>query len=258
MCPWHGWEYSVVTGRGPEGFDEEQVPVFAVEERADGVWVKTPPVLPRKLLKHKPSHLLEDHPKPPGAPPRVLGLSTTAMDAANPRYSTSDALLEHALEHAGRHAARTRGMVRLRDLDFRPCEGQLLQGEPRLHLALRDHRAGSRRPADRGLRGAGPLGRRRAGRDLDPLGLGERALLQDGRAAELRAEPDHHPQPGADPQQGGGVHHHRRPGQHPGGGRRSAHLLVGAGVRVPASSPSSRTPAAGTRRTCRTTCARCG
>ena len=31
MCPWHGWEYSVVTGKGPAGYDEEQVPVFAVE-----------------------------------------------------------------------------------------------------------------------------------------------------------------------------------------------------------------------------------
>ena len=30
VCPWHGWEYSVVTGRGPEGYDEEQVPVFEV------------------------------------------------------------------------------------------------------------------------------------------------------------------------------------------------------------------------------------
>ncbi len=123
MCPWHGWEYSIITGRGPEGFDEEQVPVFAVEERADGVYVQTPPVMPRKLLKHKPSHLLESHPKPPGAPPRILGLSTTMMDAANPRYSTSDALLEHALEHAaGARGAETR-LLRLRDLDFRACEG---------------------------------------------------------------------------------------------------------------------------------------
>jgi nitrite reductase/ring-hydroxylating ferredoxin subunit/multimeric flavodoxin WrbA len=122
ICPWHGWEYSVVTGRGPEGFDEEQVPVFAVEERGDGVWIRTPPVMPRKLLKHKPSHLLEDHPKPAGAPPRVLGLSTTMVDAANPRYSTSDALLEHALGHAATRGADTQ-LLRLRDLEFRPCEG---------------------------------------------------------------------------------------------------------------------------------------
>jgi nitrite reductase/ring-hydroxylating ferredoxin subunit/multimeric flavodoxin WrbA len=122
VCPWHGWEYSVVTGRGPEGYDEEQVPVFSVEERADGVFVATPPAMPRKLLKHKRCHLLEEHPKPPGAPPRVLGISTTAMDAANPRFSTSDALLEHALAAARARGADTQ-LVRLRDLAFRHCEG---------------------------------------------------------------------------------------------------------------------------------------
>lgn len=122
MCPWHGWEYSVVTGKGPEGYDEEQVPVFAVEERADGVYVATPPTMPRKLVKHKPSHLLEDHPKAAGAPCRVLGISTTAMDAANPRFSTSDALLDHALAGAAARGAETR-LVRLRDLAFKPCEG---------------------------------------------------------------------------------------------------------------------------------------
>jgi nitrite reductase/ring-hydroxylating ferredoxin subunit/multimeric flavodoxin WrbA len=123
MCPWHAWEYSVVTGKGPEGYDEEQVPVFAVEEREDGVYVATPPVMPRRLVKHKPSHLLETHAKPGGAPPRVLFLSTTAMDEVNPRYSTSDALLEHALEHARRdHTVETRH-IKLRDLKFRHCEG---------------------------------------------------------------------------------------------------------------------------------------
>jgi nitrite reductase/ring-hydroxylating ferredoxin subunit/multimeric flavodoxin WrbA len=122
VCPWHGWEYSVRTGRGPEGYDEEQVPVFALEERADGIFVATPPEHPRKLVKHKPSHLLQEHPKPAGAKPRVLGLSTTAMDAANPRYSTSEALLEHALAHAGSLGADTQ-LVGLASLSFRPCEG---------------------------------------------------------------------------------------------------------------------------------------
>ena len=257
MCPWHGWEYSVITGRGPEGFDEEQVPVFAVEERADGVWVKTPPVMPRKLLKHKPSHLLEDHPKPAGAPPRVLGLSTTAMDAGNPRYSTSDALLEHAIAHAGSARDAETRLVRLRDLDFRPCEGNYSKASHALHLALRHHRARTGRPAHRGLRGTGALGRRGAHLDLDPLGRRERTLLQDGRAAQLRAEPDHDPQQGAHQQQGGRVHHHRRPGQRAGGRGGSADLLVASWASCSPSSRSSRTPGAGTRRTCRTTSARC-
>ena len=122
MCPWHAWEYSVITGKGPEGYDEEQVPVFAVEERTDGVYVQTPPTMPRKLIKHMPSHLLEEHPKTPGAPPRVLAISTTAMDDVNPRFSTSDALLEHTLDQAKRRGADTQH-IKLRDLRFRHCEG---------------------------------------------------------------------------------------------------------------------------------------
>jgi len=123
VCPWHGWEYSVVTGRGPEGYDEEQVPVFAVEEREGAVYVATPPELPRRLLKHKKPHLLEEHPKPAGAPPRVLGLSTTAMDAANPRFSTSDVLLEHALGSVKNARGVDTQLLRLRELAFRHCEG---------------------------------------------------------------------------------------------------------------------------------------
>lgn len=123
MCPWHAWEYSVITGKGPAGYDEEQVPVYAVEERTDGVYLKLPPEMPRHLLKHKPSHLLEAHPRPPGAPPRVLGISTTAMDDVNPRFSTSDALLDHALVHARDDRGAETQLIRLRDLAFRPCEG---------------------------------------------------------------------------------------------------------------------------------------
>ncbi|HYL30406.1 MAG TPA: Rieske 2Fe-2S domain-containing protein [Gemmatimonadales bacterium] len=123
MCPWHAWEYSVITGKGPAGYDEEQVPVYAVEERADGVYLKLPPEMPRHLLKHKPSHLLEAHPRTPGAPPRVLGISTTAMDDVNPRFSTSDALLDHALVHARADRGAETQLIRLRDLAFRPCEG---------------------------------------------------------------------------------------------------------------------------------------
>jgi nitrite reductase/ring-hydroxylating ferredoxin subunit/multimeric flavodoxin WrbA len=121
-CPWHGWEYSVVTGRGPEGYDEEQVPVYTLDERADGVYIGLPPAQPRKLIKHKPSHLLEEHAKPPGAPCRVLGISTTAMDEANPRFSTSDALLEHAVARARELGAETQ-LIALRSLAFKPCEG---------------------------------------------------------------------------------------------------------------------------------------
>lgn len=121
-CPWHGWEYSVVTGKGPAGYDEEQVPVYALEERLDGVYVQIPPIAPRKLLKHKPSHLLDEHAKPAGAPCRVLGISTTSMDDGNPRFSTSEALLEHAVTRATELKTDTQ-LIRLRSLTFRHCEG---------------------------------------------------------------------------------------------------------------------------------------
>ena len=122
VCPWHGWEYSLITGKGPEGYDEEQVPVFDIEVRGDDVFVATPPASPRQLLKHKKLHLLEPHPKPAGAAPRVLGISATAMDANLPRFSTSEALLDDALAHATTLGAETQ-RIRLRDLRFKPCEG---------------------------------------------------------------------------------------------------------------------------------------
>ena len=255
MCPWHAWEYSVITGKGPEGYDEEQVPVYRLETRDDGVYVELPPVMPRSLLKHKPSHLLEPHPKPADAPPRVLGISTTGMDAVNPRFSTSDCLLEHAVAHLGAQGADT-SVIRLRELAFRHCEGNYSKASHACTWPCAITERDPDRRAHAGLRGPGALGRRRAHRHAHPLGQRLVALLQDGRAAQLHSEPAHDSQPPAHHEQGRRADHHRRPGQHPGGGRRHADLLVGARLRVSRCSPSSRTRAGGTRRTCRTTCGR--
>lgn len=123
MCPWHGWEYSVLTGKGPEGYGEDAAAVYAVEERADGVYVQTPPTSPRRVIKHEPHPLLTVAARPHGAPPRVLGISTTAMDDSNPRFSTSDALLGHAMQHATAVLHADTRTIQLRDLKFRPCEG---------------------------------------------------------------------------------------------------------------------------------------
>jgi nitrite reductase/ring-hydroxylating ferredoxin subunit/multimeric flavodoxin WrbA len=123
MCPWHAWEYSVKTGKGPPGFDEESVATHQVEVRGEEVWVDLTPATPRRLVAHEPHPLARRPDRSPHEKARVFGISTSAMDAANPRFSASDALLEHALEHAaGTLGAETR-LVRLRDLAFRPCEG---------------------------------------------------------------------------------------------------------------------------------------
>jgi nitrite reductase/ring-hydroxylating ferredoxin subunit/multimeric flavodoxin WrbA len=123
MCPWHAWEYSVKTGLGPPGYEEEAVATYAVEDRAGELWVDLEPRTPRRLVPH-PAHPLARKPvREAHERPRVLGISTTAMDVGNPRFSTSDHLLEHALEHAqGTLSAETQ-LVRLNDLAFRPCEG---------------------------------------------------------------------------------------------------------------------------------------
>src|SRR5262249_46549167 len=104
------------------GFEGDALPVFAIEERADGVYLGVPPVHKRTVTKHAPHALLHVEPKPAGSPPRVLGISTTAMDEGNPRYSTSDALLEHAVAAARTAGADTR-LLRLSTLSFRHCEG---------------------------------------------------------------------------------------------------------------------------------------
>jgi nitrite reductase/ring-hydroxylating ferredoxin subunit/multimeric flavodoxin WrbA len=123
MCPWHAWEYSLVTGRGPSGYEAEAVPVFAVEERADGVWVDSDPVSPRHLVKHEPHPLTVLPSRPEGAPTRVLGISTTAMDEVNPRFSTSDHLLDAGLQHSRSKLRAEVRLIRLRELTFRACEG---------------------------------------------------------------------------------------------------------------------------------------
>ena len=37
-CPWHGWDFHPLTGKSP-GAHDDGVPIFPVEERADGVYV---------------------------------------------------------------------------------------------------------------------------------------------------------------------------------------------------------------------------
>ena len=46
-CNWHGWEYSVVTGIGPPGF-EDGVPTYEAEVRGDDVWVNLTPATPEE------------------------------------------------------------------------------------------------------------------------------------------------------------------------------------------------------------------
>jgi nitrite reductase/ring-hydroxylating ferredoxin subunit/multimeric flavodoxin WrbA len=128
VCPWHAWKFHRRTGEGEPGFEEDRVPSHAVRVEGGRVLVKTPPDTPRRKKPHEPHPLtrlrLRGTPEgpPPDAPLRVVGISTTVMDDANPRESTSDFLLGVAMDQAAQRGAETR-LIRLRELRFRACEG---------------------------------------------------------------------------------------------------------------------------------------
>ena len=121
VCPWHNWKYHFRTGLGEPGYEEDAVPRYEVRLDAGRLLVNVESGTKRSRIKHDPHPLTRKIARLPG-PPRVLGISTTNMDVAHPRYSTSDALLDISLESA-RHCGAETKLVRLADLHFRACEG---------------------------------------------------------------------------------------------------------------------------------------
>ena len=121
VCPWHHWKFHRLTGEGEPGFEEDRVPRYDVRVEAGRVLVDPRRVTTRHRKPHEPHPLSRPVVRDPG-PIRVVGLSTTIMDPAYPRYSTSDSLLETALEHAGAVGCETR-LIKLNELRFRACEG---------------------------------------------------------------------------------------------------------------------------------------
>jgi len=122
VCPWHNWKFHRETGEGEPGFEEDRVPGYALREENGRLLVDVASATPRGRKPHAPHPLARPVGLRAPGPLRVAGISTTNMDVANPRYSTSDALLEAALAHAAGRGFETR-LLRLRELQFRACEG---------------------------------------------------------------------------------------------------------------------------------------
>lgn len=122
-CPWHGWVYNFRTGKGEPGYEGDAVPAYDIEVQDGVVYVVTPAISKRGHLPHPPKYEFNREPKKPGDRPRVVGISTTTMDNSNPRFSTSDYLLDVALRHAQRELGAETRLLKLRDLNFRECEG---------------------------------------------------------------------------------------------------------------------------------------
>ena len=85
------------------------------------LWISTAPVTPGKAVQREAHPLARPVKREPG-PIRVVGISTTGMDAGEPRYSTSEALLQEALTHAEAQGCETR-LIKLNELKFKHCEG---------------------------------------------------------------------------------------------------------------------------------------
>ena len=120
-CPWHNWKFHRCTGLGEPGFEEDAVPAYPVKVEGGRVLVDLAAGTKRTRKPHDPHPLSRKIVRQPG-PLRLAGISTTAMDEANPRFSGSDHLLHHALEAAKKRGAETQ-MIRLSELKFRACEG---------------------------------------------------------------------------------------------------------------------------------------
>lgn len=120
-CPWHNWKFHRCTGKGEPGFEEDAVPAYAVKVENGRVLVDLASATRRTRLPHAPHPLARKIERVPG-PIRLAGISTSPMDEANPRFSGSDHLLNHALSSCAAHGAESR-LIRLSELSFRACEG---------------------------------------------------------------------------------------------------------------------------------------
>jgi nitrite reductase/ring-hydroxylating ferredoxin subunit/multimeric flavodoxin WrbA len=128
-CPWHGWEYNIKTGSAPPGYKDQQA-VYEVKVEGDDILISEQP----SVKAHRELHdlkVIEDLIKldyqTTADSKNILGISTTNMNSALPRYSTSEAALEMALDYAKEHHVASTKMLRLRDLGFRACEGYYSQ-----------------------------------------------------------------------------------------------------------------------------------
>ena len=122
VCPWHNWTYDRISGLGHPGAEESSIPRYEIQIKEENLYINLNPLTKRNVVHHPP-HALERPIKREKGRIRVAGISTTAMDVNNPRYSTSENLLDIALKYARSNLNAQTIILRLGDLKFRNCEG---------------------------------------------------------------------------------------------------------------------------------------
>jgi len=121
-CPWHNWKYHRLNGLGEPGFEDDAAPAYQVKIENGRLLVDLDSATKRTRGHHDPLPLARKIERAPGGI-RVAGISTTNMDVKNPRFSTSDALLQVALDYAKETLGVETQLIKLAELSFRPCEG---------------------------------------------------------------------------------------------------------------------------------------
>jgi multimeric flavodoxin WrbA/nitrite reductase/ring-hydroxylating ferredoxin subunit len=122
VCPWHNWKFHAKTGEGEPGFESDCVPRYISRVENGRLLADLDSATKRNKAPHAPHPLARPVVRADGGV-RIVGISTTAMDGENPRYSTSDALLDSAMRHAATMYGVEAKTIRLNDLRFRNCEG---------------------------------------------------------------------------------------------------------------------------------------
>jgi nitrite reductase/ring-hydroxylating ferredoxin subunit len=87
VCPWHQYKFHRCTGEGEPGYEADKVPGYGVKEENGRLLATAKPTSKRGHMPHDPHPLTRSTERSPGGL-RVGGISTTAMDARNPRFST--------------------------------------------------------------------------------------------------------------------------------------------------------------------------
>ncbi|MDO9001520.1 MAG: NAD(P)H-dependent oxidoreductase [Bacteroidota bacterium] len=128
-CPWHGWEYNIETGSAPPGFLDQQA-LYEVRIENEFIFISEEPIV-KANKEHPDNPLLEDLIKLKYQTSEnslnILGISTTNLSSNLPRFSTSEDALEKSLSYAKEKYGASTKMVKLRDLEFRNCEGYYSQ-----------------------------------------------------------------------------------------------------------------------------------
>jgi multimeric flavodoxin WrbA/nitrite reductase/ring-hydroxylating ferredoxin subunit len=122
VCPWHQWRWHRSTGARETGFEGDAVPAYKTRIENGRAYVDLASATPRTRRPRDPHPLARPIARTPG-PLRVVGVSTTVMDRAYPRASTSERLLEIALEEARTVLGCETRLLQLDRLKVRHCEG---------------------------------------------------------------------------------------------------------------------------------------